>query len=222
MPACESSDSFRSIKDIVPHITEVIPYTWDDTAYQYRHFFQSFITNYLNDYPSFSAPKLIHMLGIPGCGKSSFYQTHQADFKDYIHIDFDDVMEKALCYQQDILKLGKENAFQKWELPARIAGYELLRIAIATRKNIFLDHGCSPNCHKELLLNAKKAGYETTMYYIECDVQTALNRVAQRGRPFPKDRLLERHKLIQQRVKEMPTVVDHFIIINNDISLFLR
>lgn len=42
-------------------------------------------------------------------------------------------------------------AFKKWELPARIAGYELLRRAIKQKKNIYFDHGGTPICHRELL-----------------------------------------------------------------------
>ena len=68
-------------------------------------------------------------------------------------------MESLPQYQQDVQAIGNIKAFEKWQIPARIAGYELLRRAIEAKKNIFFDHGGTPMCHRELLANVKRLGY---------------------------------------------------------------
>ncbi len=139
------------------------------------------------------------------------YDDERYDFKQY----FDPIMEKVPEYHQDREKLGKMEAFKKWELPARISGYELLRRAIEQKKNIYFDHGGQPICHRELLGNVKKMGYETTMFYIDCEPQTAIERVSNRERPFPAERMPERVALVEEQKKIMPQIVDHFIKVDN-------
>ena len=207
-----------SIRSIIYGIGEVIPYTYDDKRYEYKQFFDPIIEKALDEVPSSDKPKMVHMLGIPGAGKTTFYRSNKNKFKDYVLIGFDIIMERVPEYHQDREKLGKMEAFKKWELPARIAGYELLRRAIEQRKNIFFDHGGNPMCHRNLLKTVKKGGYETTMYYIACDPQTAIERVQNRERPFPKERMPERVEALNQQLKVMPHIVDHFIEIDNSRS----
>lgn len=211
----ESDIYTNSIRSIISGINEVVPYTYDDDKYTFKQYFDPIIEQVLNEAPSSDNPKLVHMLGIPGAGKSTFYQKNKEQFKDYVLIGFDLVMEKVPQYHQDRDELGKMEAFKKWELPARIAGYELLRRAIEQKKNIFFDHGGTPICHRELLKNIKKMGYETTMYYIDCEPQTAIERVANRERPFPAERMPERIELVEKQKSVMPQIVDRFVKINN-------
>ncbi|MBQ8870726.1 MAG: zeta toxin family protein [Alphaproteobacteria bacterium] len=127
----------NSIRSIISGIDEVVPYTYDDEQYTYQQYFNPIIEKVLNEAPSSDKPKLIHMLGIPSAGKTTFYKNYQNEFKDYVLIGFDLIMEKVPQYHSDREEIGKMEAFKKWELPARIAGYELLRQAIAEKKNIF-------------------------------------------------------------------------------------
>ena len=206
----------NSIRSIISGIDEVVPYTYDDERYNFKEYFDPIMEQVLNEAPSSNKPKLVHMLGIPGAGKSTFYQKHKDEYKDYVLIGFDLIMEKVPQYHEDREKLGKMEAFKKWELPARIAGYELLRRAIEQKKNIYFDHGGTPVCHRELLSNLKKMGYETTMFYIDCEPETAIERVANRERPFPAERMPERVALVEEQKKVMPQIVDHFIKIDNN------
>ena len=206
----------NSIRSIISGIDEVVPYTYDDERYNFKEYFDPIMAQVLNEAPSSDKPKLVHMLGIPGAGKSTFYQKHKDEYKDYVLIGFDLIMEKVPEYHKDREELGKMEAFKKWELPARIAGYELLRQAIEQKKNIYFDHGGTPICHRELLGNLKKMGYETTMFYVDCDPQTAIERVANRERPFPGERMPERVALVEEQKKVMPKIVDHFIKIDNN------
>lgn len=213
--AKENDTYTNSIHSIISGINEVIPYTYNDKQYTYQQYFNPIIEQMLDKAPSSDHPKLIHMMGIPGSGKSTFYQNHKDWFNDFVLIGFDLVMESVPQYQEDRKTLGKMEAFKKWELPARIAGYELLRRAINERKNIFFDHGGTPICHRELLGNIRKMGYETTMYYINCEPQTAINRIANRERPFPAERMHGRIAAIRKQKQVMPSIVDNFIKINS-------
>lgn len=206
----------NSIRSIISGIDEVVPYTYDDSQYNFKEHFNPIIKQVLQEAPSSDNPKLVHMLGIPGAGKTTYYQQHKDQYKDYVLIGFDLIMEKVPQYHQDREELGKIDAFKKWELPARIAGYELLRQAIEQKKNIYFDHGGTPICHRELLTNIKNMGYETTMYYIDCDSQTAIDRISNRERPFPAERMPERIDLVEKQKEVMPKIVDHFVTINND------
>ncbi len=206
----------NSIRSIIPGIDEVVPYTYDDDRYSFQECFDPIIEQFLKGAPSSDNPKLIHMLGIPGAGKTTFYQEHKDEFKDYVLIGFDLVMEKVPEYRQDREKLGKMEAFNKWEIPARIAGYELLRRAIEQKKNIFFDHGGTPICHRELLSSIKKMGYETTVYYVDCEPERAIDRIAKRERPFPKDRMNGRVVSVYNQKSVMSQIADHFFEINNN------
>lgn len=205
----------NSIRSIISGINEVVPYTYDDERYMFREYFDPIIDKFLSEVPSVDNPKLVHLLGIPGAGKSTFYKNNKKEFEDFVFVGFDHVMEQVPQYQKDREELGKLEAFNKWEIPARIAGYELLRRAIEQKKNIFMDHGGTPICHRELLQNIKRMGYETTMYYIDCDPEVAIERISKRERPFPKERMPERIALVEKQKDVMPQIVDKFIKVNN-------
>ena len=203
----------NSIRSIIPGISEVVPYTYDE-KYNYQEIFDPIIEKALSEVPSSDNPKLVHMLGIPGAGKSTFYKENKEQFKDYLFIGFDFVMEKIPQYHKDVEELGSVQAFKNWELPARIAGYELLRRGIEEKKNIFFDHGGTPVCHRELLSNVQKMGYHTTMYYVDCPVDVALQRAADREkvtkRHTPPQMIVDRSVLIKQNLPVYKNLVNEF------------
>ena len=154
------------------------------------------------------------MLGIPGAGKSTFYSNN--NWESHVFIGFDTIMEKIPAYQEDTLKLGSINSFSKWELPARIIGYELLRLAIEAKYNIFFDHSALNNAHLGLLRNLRQQGWFIEMHYINCDVETALNRAEQREketlRHTPRRLIEERYNLLQSLRPEYEKTADAFYV----------
>lgn len=191
---------------------EVIPYAYNELQVKG---FEEIICKFLADVPSSIAPTLIHMLGIPAAGKSTFCQNNKEQFKDYLFVSFDAIMEAHPEYQKDVEELGSVEAFARWEIPARVAGYELLTRAIKEKKNILMDHGGSPKCHQELLINIKKFGYKTKMFYIYCPIDIAIERAKAREiitkRHTPPQLIADRVISIEQSVNVYRNIVDEFI-----------
>ena len=198
-------------------IYQVIPYTYEEKN-NYHKIFDSIINRLINSVPSQSQPVLVHMFGIPGSGKTTFINNHKSEYSDYLIIGFDDLMEMIPGYKQDLKKLGSVQAYNNWVIPARIAGYELLRRAIETHKNIIFDHGGTPLCHQELLRNVKLLGYKTKMIYLSCPLQTAIERTVEREKQIhrhtPQQTIIERFELTQKTAETYKSIVDEFIAIS--------
>ena len=193
-------------------LNDVIPYTYKELQ---DDGFEAIICEFLNNTEPSEQPEFVHMLGIPGAGKSTFYQKNAKQFSNYIFISFDAIMEAHPQYQKDIKELGSVEAFNKWEIPARIAGYELLFRAIKAKKNIFLDHGGTPKCHQELLLKVKQLGYKTKIYYIFCPIEVAIARTKTREaitkRHTPVNIITDRAKIIETNLEIYKSITDEFI-----------
>ena len=203
------------LRDIISEINEVIPSTHNE---QTDIYFEKIINQAICSTPTSTSPTFIHMLGIPASGKSTFFNKNKDKYKDFILISFDSIMEEHPQYKDDLKNIGSVEAFKKWELPSKIAGYELLRRAIEQKKNIFFDHSGAPKCHQELLTNIKKYGYKTEMYYIHCSKELALKRAGEREsktlRHTPTHLIEERFESIKNSTDTYKRIVDKFIYIN--------
>ncbi len=205
------------ISKLIPGISEVVPHLYDELTQ--KEMFEPMFEQKLSSVEKVDQPTLIHMLGIPGCGKSTFIKQNAKKFDGYLIIGFDAIMEALPQYHEDVLKLGSVEAFKKWEIPARIAGYELLVRAINKRVNIVLDHGGSPACHVELMKNVKKyCGYKTVIYELSCKVDEAIRRVRIREmrtkRHTPENMIRQRYNLLKDRGFEYMREVDEFHVVS--------
>ena len=205
------------IKTLIPGISEVVPHLYDELAE--KEAFEQLFKEMLSSKESVNRPVFVHMLGIPGCGKSTFIKQNAKNFANYLVIGFDSIMESLPAYHEDVLKLGSVEAFKKWEIPARIAGYELLVRAINKKLNILFDHGGSPACHLELMENVKKCcGYKTVMYELSCKVDEAIKRVKIREmrtkRHTPENMIRQRYELLKNRGFEYMRIVDEFHVVS--------
>lgn len=203
------------MKELIPGINEVIPCTFDELNIEG---FDVIIDKFISEAPTVSNPELVHMLGIPAAGKSTFYQQNKEQFEGYVFIGFDFLMMAHPKYREDVEILGPVKAFEKWEIPARIAGYELLARSVKAKKNIFFDHGGTPKCHQELLENVKKLGYKTRMFYIYCDVDVAIKRAEireqQTKRHTPVEMIRARVEHVENNKNIYKKIVDEFIELN--------
>jgi len=200
---------------------EVIPFSYAESK-EIKTAFEPIISHILEEVTTSDHPCLIHMLGIPGAGKTTFWKKNQNHFSNYVLISFDDVMEKLPAYHKDVSTLGLKEAFARWEIPSRIAGYELLMRALKQKKNIFLDHSGAPELHLDLIKEAAKIGYHTKAYFLKCDVDTALERVAAREqqiqRHTPRELIINRYPLVRKRAEQFKQIVDEFVEIQTDIT----
>ena len=80
-----------------------------------------------------------------------------------IYIGFDAIMEnERLPYIREEVNHAEE-AFKRWELSARIAGYELLKRAIENKYLIIFDHSSALPQHIDLFNLLLSEGYEVSL-----------------------------------------------------------
>lgn len=160
-------------------------------------------------------PKLIHLCGLPGSGKTTYALKLAEKLPHCWHLQFDHIMQSLPGYQQSLAEAGASAAFALWEKPAAHMGYRLLRVLIAAKRSILFDHSAAHPQHPYLIDHCKAAGYHTEMHYIETPVDTVLTRIKARevktGRHTP-DRLVhERYALLQHMISGYQKQVDRFV-----------
>ena len=111
-----------------------------------------------------ASPKLMQVSGVPGAGKSTYCKMHKSG--EYLYLSFDEIMVSLQGYQQELLLRGMQEAFKKYEMIARVIGYELLSRAIKKRINIMLEHSGTNEAHLELFRNITTMGYKTVVNFI--------------------------------------------------------
>lgn len=155
---------------------------------------EAIIAESLQGLKSVSKPELRQISGIPGAGKSTYCATHLP--KNFLFLSFDKIMISMPSYQRDLAQFGQVAAFQKYEMPARIIGYELLRRAMNMKLNIMFEHSGTNPAHLELFKNIHKKGYHTAVDFIVCDTSLAIKRAEERAKKInryvPESLILER------------------------------
>lgn len=145
-------------------------------------------------------PELIQVSGIPGAGKSTYCAAHQR--QNFLFLSFDKIMLSLSGYQQELQQNGSISAFEKYEMPARIIGYELLRRAINKKINIMFEHSGANPTHLELFKNIPAKGYKPKIVFIMCDIALALKRAEVRAketkRYVPEHLILERAEKMKE------------------------
>ena len=97
------------ISKLIPGISEVVPHLYDELTQ--KDVFEPMFNEMLSSVTSVEKPVFVHMLGIPGCGKSTFIKQNKKKFENYLVIGFDAIMESIPQYHEDVLKLGSAEAF---------------------------------------------------------------------------------------------------------------
>lgn len=159
------------LSDLLPAVGELIPYDYETIR---TPEYETLLAGLLAGAVSQTAPHFVQIGGIPGAGKTTFCKNSHWD--ERLFISFDKIMESLPAYRQDIYRLGAVRAFNRWEMPARIIGYEALRRAVEKKADIWLEHSGVNNPHIELIKNLKKKGYTTEMYFILCNLDIACRR----------------------------------------------
>jgi predicted ABC-type ATPase len=166
------------------------------------------------------SPILLHMLGIPGAGKTTFLNTLQtlwADEPPPVLLGFDQVMQAMPEYQAMEDKVA---AFAAFELPARELGYRRLDELIGQRCSILFDNGGSAATHVDILRRAQQLGYCVVLVSIGTDISDAQCRVNLRavteGQHTPMTYLEERAEKLAALETEYQALTPYFYRIIND------
>ncbi len=168
------------------------------------------------------APFLLHMIGVPGVGKTSLITPLQDVLADYapVLVGFDQIMGQIPAYQSMAVTAPVE-AFSAYELPARAAGYRLLAELLAKRASIIFDNGGAAASHRALLHYAQNLGYQIIMVHVVAENETALHRLALRqateGRYTPPEYITGRAAAIESLLADYHGLADHYhTVVNPD------
>lgn len=208
------------LTNLMPDILKLIPYEYSRIQ---TPEFDAIIASFFKSAVSSSNPKFIQVGGIPGAGKTTFCRNRHWNNK--LFISFDAIMEMISDYRQDLYRLGISESFKKWEIPARIIGYEVLRQAVLKKVNIFLEHSGVNTPHVQLIGSLKKLGYNTEMYFILCSKEVALKRAEHREkitkRYTPPQIIDERFSLVEKFLPAYSSLVDNLYIYDSTDNKFV-
>lgn len=193
------------IYDIMPSVKNLIPYDYEKIK---SAEYDNVINAILQKLKSLKHRTFIQVSGCPGAGKTTFCHNNFADN----FLSFDSIMEHLPSYQNDLKKYGEKEAFSRWEIVARIIGYEVLRRAVEQNLGIVLEHSGVNPAHLELFDNIKKRGYNTKSCFVLCDLPTAQKRASEREkithRHTPKTMIKERFAKINSYIPQYKKVAD--------------
>lgn len=169
---------------------------------------------------SAAVPVFLHMLGIPGSGKTTFLEVLREKWQGNpcpVLLGFDQVMQAMPEYQA---MTDKVVAFDRFELPARELGYRKLDAMMVQRSPILFDNGGSAEHHIEILKKAAQQGYRIILVEIETDVTHSRARVDARavteGRHTPLAYLAERAEKLAKLKDHYRALTPHYYTIKND------
>ncbi|WP_041616155.1 AAA family ATPase [Spirosoma linguale] len=178
-------------------------------------FVENLISETLDQAKPVDFPKLLHTLGVPGSGKSTF--VNGLNSVNSVVVSFDRVMEALPQYQHDLITSGKEVAFNNWEGPARAIGYEILERAVDSKRNVIVDHSGARKDHLEFLKQAKQENYQIEVVLCETPSNEAQKRVLKRevegGRHVPSDYIPQRQTVLNTLISGYREVADIFTIV---------
>ncbi len=163
-------------------------------------------------------PALYAMAGIPGAGKSTFVRNalERRYFpKDSFILNPDMVMDVIPAYREDYAKMGADEAFARWEMPARALAYDLAREAAAKRVNIVKDMGLVRTENWRMLMEMRSKGYTITIHHIICDADEAVRRCATRERHFPAQKIYERARDLDALMVEFADIAHKVLRFDN-------
>lgn len=175
------------------------------------------------NYPSQKNPTFVHMLGIPGSGKSTYAQARYAQdlqTRGFYFLDFDRVMLIMPGYKEASMK-SPAKAFETFGPGAAEIGYRLADHLIQSKCNFIFDHGATPKLHGEIMEKARdEFGYRLEMVFCQCSLDTALKRVKEREkttkRHVPEALVKYRYEALKDNTPYYQDLVDQFETINTE------
>ncbi len=207
------------LTNLMPAVSTLIPFEYTEIK---SAVYDKIIAALLTEASTSRTPYLLQVGGIPGAGKSTFCSSCRRE--NSLFISFDKIMEMIPDYQADVYKLGRKESFHKWEIIARVIGYELLRQAVDKKLNIILEHSGVNEAHLQMMENLPKLGYDTEECFILCDIEKACKRAEERekitNRHTPRELIEERAKLVEKYVHSYQKIVNHMSVYDSSNNKF--
>ena len=186
---------------LMPSLNKLVDYSYESIKNKET---EAVIAQMLKSVKPVKNPELLQVSGIPGAGKSTYCAKNMLD--NYLYLSFDRIMVELEGYKKELILRGNEIAFKKYEMYARVIGYELLKRALDLHINIMFEHSGTNNAHLELFKNIKDKGYKTSVRFIVCDTDLAIKRTKERclkiNRYVPESLIIERASAYKEYIKE--------------------
>ncbi|MCB9987725.1 MAG: zeta toxin family protein [Rhodospirillales bacterium] len=165
------------------------------------------------------APPVVYaMAGVPGAGKSTFVMQAMKDGRfpqNAFILNPDRVMQALPEYQIDLTEKSREEAFERWEMPARDLAYQMFEMAVDEGDDIIKDMGCSREENLIMLQNLKDKGYRLEMHYVHCTPEEAVRRANARGRYTPEAMIYDRAQALTRLLPHYQELADDFYAYDN-------
>ncbi len=157
-------------------------------------------------------PYLINVCGLPASGKSHLCHALKSAHPELLYISFDAIMESLPAYLADHLK-NRQKSFDRWEIPARFVGYQLLKQAVKHNLPVLFEHSNANPHHIELYQKIRQAGYTVDIRYIDAAPELVVPRLAQRERYFSPKRTQERAVILKGLLPELRQTATTFSVL---------
>ena len=165
-------------------------------------------------------PLFLHMLGMPGSGKTTFCTALlKAMERPFFYCSFDYLMENLPGYQKKLNTAGSAEAFKLFEEKARVIGYAVLHKALQKRAMVLFDHGGSLPSHVQLIRLASKIGYKTVI--LQMNTPPALSKkrgIFRQTRHVPANYYESRFDRIKNLIPAYQATADKFVSVPNEVS----
>lgn len=170
------------------------------------------IQHALNGVAPVEKPYLINICGLPASGKTCLCRELKASRQEMLYISFDALMEELPTYLSEHTA-DRRKSFERWELPARFVGYQLLKQAVRHRLPILFEHSNATPYHINLYEKIKQAGYTVEIRYIDADADLVLPRLEKRERYFSPERTRERARILRELMPVLKQTASSFSVL---------
>lgn len=200
------------LKILSPYETLEETYPRDVPAEAATREFEAIFKRMMVKSTSSENPRMINISGLPGSGKTHIAVQMLKEDSNQVYIAFDYIMEQ-LSFYADEAREDRKKAYDRWEIPARFAGYLLFERAVRARLNLLFEHSNANPHHIEFYKKIKEAGYHTEIRFIDAEPSLVLPRLTKRERYFALDRVEERWQMIRKMIPDLKNSVDNFTLL---------